>query len=295
MGKNTRAYIAVPSYFHIDPHFHQCLLKTVQWLSSQSTTEEIRKINGVASDPNTVHGEIAHSFGDSPHVGRSRNMLTRKFLESDCTDLLFIDSDLVFSVEHVQRILAHDEEVVGGIYFKKNESCAEPCINSLKSPIVKDNGLVQVAYIGSGFLRIKRSVFEEIIAKWGDEIAYSPDGHRDILEYNFWNLGMHTFDSKMLPSVEDETISKLMEKYGVSESRARKALATRWLSEDWWFCQKCMDLGIRVWADTHIPLRHSGNVLYPLKTQEEHIFSSRKAVDNADASASTSPLIPASA
>ena len=269
MGKQTKVFIAVPSYFHIDPHFHRCLLLTYGWLASQPDS------------PESIHGEVAHTFGDSPHVGRSRNMLTRQFLEGDYTDLLFIDSDLVFSVDHVKRILSHEEEVVGGMYFKKCQGMAEPCLNSMREPIVKDNGLVQVAYIGTGFLRIKRCVFEEMIAKFGKEMAYCPDSSKDVIEYSFWNLAMNTFPPSILGYSEDR-VKALAEKYKVSEDLARKAVQTRWLSEDWWFCQRCMDLGIRVWADRRIALKHSGNVLYPLITQEKELFES-KTLDNADA------------
>ena len=266
--KPVKVFIAVPSYFHIDPHFHRSLLLTFGWLANQSNL------------PDTIHGEVVHSFGDSPHVGRSRNMLTRQFLEGDYTDLLFIDSDLVFSVDHVKRILGHPEEVVGGLYFKKCQGEPEPCINSVANPIIKDSGLTQVAYIGTGFMRIKRCVFEEIIKRWGNEIAYCPDGTRDLIEYNFWNLAMHTFDEKVI-GVSPERVELLALKYGVSHELAAKAIRSRWLSEDWWFCQRCMDLGIQVWADRHIALKHSGNVLYPLITQQEKIFDSRKAADSA--------------
>jgi FkbM family methyltransferase len=251
-----RLFIGVPSFFSIDPHFHRCLLETYGWMARQSE----------------IHGTIAHSFGDSPHVGRARNNLTRQFLESDCTDLLFIDSDLVFSHEHVERILSHDEEVVGGMYFKKMQEKAEPCLNTTCSPIVKPNGLNQVAYIGTGFLRIKRIVFEKIIERFGDDIAYCPDGSQDILEYNFWNLAMHTFDRDSVILPDQNRMQRLMNKYGASAERVEKAIRTRWLSEDWWFCQRCMDLGFKVWADRHICLRHSGNILYPLASQEEAIF-----------------------
>lgn len=284
-GKPTKVYIGVPSFFHIDPHFHRCLLMTFGWLASQPDL------------PGAIHGEIAHSFGDSPNVGRTRNMITRQFLESDCTDLLFIDSDLVFSVDHVKRILSHPEEVVGGMYFKKCQGKPEACLNTIMNPIIKPNGLNQVAYIGTGFLRIKRVVFEEIIKRWGPEIAYCPDATRDILEYNFWNLAMHTFDDY---AVDPERVQELVKKYGVTEEVANKAIRTRWLSEDWWFCQRCNDLGFKVWADRRIPLRHSGNALYPLETQEEEVFGRQliygsHAPASADADKSTSPLAPASA
>jgi FkbM family methyltransferase len=257
----TKVFIGVPSFFHIDPHFHRCMMNTGFWLARNDK----------------IHGEVVPSFGDSPHVGRSRNMMTRLFLEGDYTDLLFIDSDIVFSPAHVERILSHPERVVGGIYFKKNEDIAEACLNTLTKPILKENGLNQVAYIGTGFLRIKRVVFEMIIERWGNEIAYCPDGTKDVLEYNFWNLATYTFDKNQVVISDPERIKKLAEKYHTTPETAEKAIRTRWLSEDWWFCQRCMDLGIKVWADRHIALKHSGNILFPLDHQEKTVLN-RQAI-----------------
>lgn len=282
--KPTKVFIGVPSFFHIDPHFHRCMLNAFGWLARNDK----------------IHGEVVPSFGDSPHVGRSRNMMTRKFLEGDYTDLLFIDSDIVFSPAHIERILSHSERVVGGIYFKKNEDIAEPCLNTLCKPILKDNGLNQVAYIGTGFLRIKRVVFEMIIERWGQEIAYCPDGSQDLLEYNFWNLATYTFDKEQVVISDPERIAKLAAKYKTTPEIAEKAIRTRWLSEDWWFCQRCMDLGIKVWADRRIALKHSGNILFPLDHQEKEvlqqkpIYGSPTASRSADAVAQP-PFVAASA
>ena len=283
-----KVMIGVPSYFMVDPHFHRCLMMLFGWLSSQPDND------------NAIHGVVEHTWGDSPNVGRSRNMITRLFLESDCTDLLFIDSDIVFAVEHVKRILSHPEEVVGGMYFKKGQGVAEPCLNTIKRPVIKPSGLNQVAYIGTGFLRIKRIVFEKIIEKFGDEIAYCPDCTTDLIEYNFWNLAMHTFPVEDYPLDEDR-IQNLMIKYRLNREQVSKAMRSRWLSEDWWFCQRCNDLGFKVWADRRIILKHSGNVLYPLVSQEEQIFGhkviygSHKAPDSAVVSQPASPRAAATA
>ena len=233
MGKQQRVLIGVPSYFSVDPNFHVSMLQTFGWLSVQ----------GVVPNP-AVTGKLVHSFGDSPHVGRSRDNITAEFLAGDYTDLLFIDSDIIFSVENVKRILSHDLDVVGGLYFKKQEGQPEPVINAMKEPEIRDDNLIQVAYIGTGFLRIRRNVFESMITKYGDDIWYNVDGLTNVKQYNFWNLGIYRYPDG----------------------------SRRWLSEDWWFCQRCAELGIKVWADRQIPLRHSGNAVYPLSYQENTIF-----------------------
>ena len=50
--------------------------------------------------------------------------------------------------------------------------------------------------------------------------------------------------------------------FGVGPYKYKSGLV-RYLSEDWMFCKRARDLGIDVWADTTIQLRHRGNYLFP--------------------------------
>lgn len=223
-----KVFIALPIYWNVDPLF------AVSW---------IRFTQNMDFD-NTIHGVMKPLIGDSA-IGRARNQLTRQFLESDCTDLLFVDTDLVFSSDHVKRIVSHEEDIVGGLYCKKAQGEPQLVLNTLDTPAeTKDSGLIEVKYIGTGFMRIRRSVFEKMIEAWGDDMWYAPDQEKGATEYDFWHMGVYEYPDK----------------------------TRRWLSEDWWFCQKARDLGIQIFADTHILCAHSGHALYPLKDQEGKLF-----------------------
>ena len=52
-------------------------------------------------------------------ISRARNILTAMFLASDCTHLMFIDSDIEFQPEDILRALAYDKPVIAGAYPKK--------------------------------------------------------------------------------------------------------------------------------------------------------------------------------
>ena len=41
----------------------------------------------------------------------------------------------------------------------------------------------------------------------------------------------------------------------------------RYLSEDWYFCQRWLDLGGEIFGHTRVALRHLGPVIFPLETQ----------------------------
>ncbi len=183
--------------------------------------------------------------GDSL-VSRARNVLTRKFLETDCTHFLQIDSDLVFSNEHIARILSHDEDVVGGFYPKKKDGDIELVFNTLEpQPEMDGRRLTQVKYMGTGFLCVSRKVIEQMIVKYGDEITYTSDCDGKTIEHDIWPVGVYKFSN------------------GVR----------RFLSEDWYFCQRALDLGFKVWGDNAIMLAHIGKAQYPLSHQQTKIFS----------------------
>ena len=213
-----RLFIGVPMYAAPNPFFAQALIH-------------------VLSNP-PVNVLYRQSVGDSP-VGRSRNILTYEFLESDCSHLLFIDCDLIFSKDHILRLLSHKEELVGGLYPKKQPKL-EWVVNTLPDPqnVLGTNGLWNVRYVGTGFMRVARTVFEQMIARWGDEIRYTADNGLNRTEYNLWPIGPYQYPDGY----------------------------RRYLSEDWFFCQRWLDLGGQVWADTRVLLKHCGQAVYPLES-----------------------------
>jgi hypothetical protein len=202
---------------------------------------------------------VRMSFGWScdPSVERARNVLTANFLASDCTHLLFIDSDIAFTPRDVMRIVSHDEDVVGGIYPLKtmdrevkwcgNQLALElntaPAVPSATAPevepgAVRPDGLQEVGCIGTGFMCIARRAFEKIMAMDGEKIRYSQDWppHRE--EFAFWRQTVRSVNGQR-----------------------------RFLTEDWNFCYRYRELGEKIFADTQVILRHAGRAVWPLDLQ----------------------------
>lgn len=95
-------------------------------------------------------------------IAEARNDIVRHFLfksEADC--LFFIDSDQGWDPLAVVRLLEHPAEVVGGVVPKRTD---EPDFNigGLTGDI--ENDWLEVAVVGTGFMRIKRSVFAKLDA-----------------------------------------------------------------------------------------------------------------------------------
>lgn len=192
-------------------------------------------------------------IGDS-HPDRARNNLVHEFLQSEADQLLFIDCDLLFSPDHVRRLLSHDADVVAGCYHKKHRRLVDGVpqfdwvLNAIEGehpdPVSK---LQRIAYAGTGFLKIHRRVFQLMIDRMGGSLLYNPDndepGYEDkARRYGFFNSGIYTYPDGH----------------------------RRWLSEDWYFCQRCADLGIAVYADTAVILKHMGVIAYPVDDPSEH-------------------------
>lgn len=216
--RNCKPFLAIPAYGGVDARFLQCLLRTI---------EEIPIVTG-----------LHVNAGDSS-VCRSRNTLCGIFLESDFTDLVFIDSDIVFSTDDVMRLLAHDVDIVGGFYPKKKPGPADWVYNGKDGcGLPGPDGLLPVNYMGTGFLRIRRQVFERMIAAW-PTLAYGCDHEPTRTEHAFF----------------------------VDEVRADFTGRRRYLTEDWNFCARCADLGIPVFGDTKILLQHVGTAVYPIEPE----------------------------
>lgn len=100
------------------------------------------------------------------HVDDARNLLVRDFLESDCTDLIFLDADIGWQPESLARLLMVDKDVVGGSYpLKQNDSKYPVKLQPGVELWADGEGCVEVDGVPTGFLRIRRRVLEDLYDK----------------------------------------------------------------------------------------------------------------------------------
>ena len=195
--------------------------------------------------------EVVPSINQGDGVARSRNVLTAEFLRTDCTHMLQIDCDLIFSADHVKRIVSHNVDVVGGAYPKKQDGNLEWVINTLPNQAqikATKNRLLQVKYVGTGFMCVKRRVFEKMRKAYPDS-KYRADYAGREMEFDYWPMSVY---------------------------RKNKKDEGRYLSEDWFFCQRWQDMGGKVYLDTGTILKHIGPAIYPLQSQMDQINNPKK-------------------
>lgn len=103
-------------------------------------------------------------------IHQNRENIAREFLNSDATHLLFIDSDILFQTQDIITLLERNKDIIGAHYNMK----VQPPISTVKVhdkngvDISKKtlDGLLEVYAVATGFMLIKRKVFETLPHPW---------------------------------------------------------------------------------------------------------------------------------
>jgi len=110
-------------------------------------------------------------------VGNARNRLVTEFLESSCTDIFFLDDDISWNPESFMKVLKAPFEITAGIYPQKMDS--DPIRFPVELSCDEEKNLITQEYknlkfykansLPSGFMRVRRRVFEYMADKFKDE------------------------------------------------------------------------------------------------------------------------------
>lgn len=215
-------------------------------------------------------------------VTRARNNLIAKALtDKDVTHVIFIDADIIWEPISIIKLLVADKQLIGGIYPLKNyfwgklsentssvknwvdmknssdlrnlisdvdliqNKLLNYNLNILPTGLTIENNIGKVKHIATGFMMIKREVFEKMFlafpsTKYTDDVSFlKPEENQ--YAYALFDCG-----------VEDD----------------------HYYSEDWMFCSRWSKMGGDIWVDisiklTHIGIeRYSGNYLSQLITDK---------------------------
>ena len=172
-------------------------------------------------------------------ISRARNTLTAKFLHNkESTHLMFIDADIGWEPWHLLVMLNRDVDVIGGLYPMKSLP-VKWCVNGFEGAEEGPEGLQEVSKTGTGFLLIKRHVFEKL----NEHPATKP----------FMNdIGLPVELNPYMKTYFDTAVRE-----------------NRYYSEDWTFCENWRDLGGKVWVDKRVLLKHTGTYVFDFQTQDQ--------------------------
>ncbi len=160
---------------------------------------------------------------------RERNDLIKAFLESDCTHILMIDSDIAWNPVDVQRMINFDEDFVASLYPARGpDKCFlfRGIYGENKRMDVSKKGLLEMEYIPAGFMLLKRCVLEKMQEHF-PELHYMPkDASLAHTE------GYCLFDTEVWDG--------------------------EFWGEDYVFCRRARQAGFQIWIDPTIRLDHAG-------------------------------------
>jgi hypothetical protein len=173
-------------------------------------------------------------------ISRARNTLTAKFLNTEgSTHLMFIDADLGWEPWHLLVLLDAQKDVIGGLYPMKSLP-VKWCVNGIPGKEEESDGkLIEVTKTGTGFLLMKRDVFEKLNA------------HPAVRHFNN-DIGL------------PKELDPFMKTY--FDTAVREG---RYYSEDWTFCENWRDIGGQVFVDKRVLLRHTGTYVFDYNTHEQ--------------------------
>ena len=189
-------------------------------------------------------------------IPRARNELVRLFLEqTKCSHLMFVDSDMYFNNEAIATLYKADKDIVCGIYPKKEIDWDKVLTAANKGKVDLPNhsssfvlnlphgvkkvepdldGMVEVRHGGTGFMLIKREVFEKLAPH--------------VPEYR----------ASTKQNEKGEFVRPLIKQFFDTSIDETGCL----LSEDYHFCALWRKHGGKVFANTRLKFNHIGTHIF---------------------------------
>jgi hypothetical protein len=171
-----------------------------------------------------VHGYSA--------IDAARNQMATDAIQDEFEELFWIDSDITFNPDDVDRLRSHDKPVAAGIYSKKGprEFACHFLPGTKEVKFGSHGGVMEVRFVGWGFVSTKKQVYLQL---------------------------QRQFD---LPICNERFGKKLIPFFGPMVIDDGKG--NWYLAEDYAFCERARQCGIPIHADTSIRLWHIGNYGY---------------------------------
>lgn len=183
---------------------------------------------------------LVFQFIEGTILSKARNRAVIEAISHNCTHILFIDDDMTFLPDAVERLVEQDKDIIGALCFGRTDNPYPIAKKIIKNEIVDYTWpavstwkeTTEVDGTGTGFLLIKTDVFKRIQPPF---FAFRPASE---------------FGLKELPFPDDE------------------------ISEDTHFMLKAKMAGYQIWVDPTIIIGHHGQKVYqrPLPKDSVAIF-----------------------
>ena len=205
---------------------------------------------------NNIDLSVSFLFNESL-IQRGRNLLAHQFMQNEAaTHLMFIDADIKFNPADIVHMLRADKDIICGIYPKKE---------------INWHTVVQAVKDGVPVDQLKNKTGSMVVNLVGYEGEVTVPAHEPI---EIWNGGTGFMLIKkevmmqlkeVLPSyvndvkvLSGEVTDRITEYFACAIEPGIERL----LSEDYYFCWKAREHGIKIHAAPWVYLGHFGSYLF---------------------------------
>lgn len=202
----SKCLILTPVAHHIDPPCEEGLR------ALEARGYAVRRVRGYAA------------------IDQARSQLASDALAEGYDEIMWIDADMGFDPDDVEKLRSHPLPIVCGIGVKKGHRALACHVLPGTTEVIfgRQGGLVEVLYAGAAFLLTRREVYETISAR---------------LELPTCN---QRFERTLTP-------------YFMPLIVPDPPHGAWYLGEDYAFCHRARQCGYKIMADTTIRLRHYGS------------------------------------
>jgi len=200
--------VLVPYVTHIDPRCEEGLREL------ETRGIEVRRYQSTAS------------------IDRARSDAATEALDKGFDELIWIDSNMRFDADDVERLRSHDLPVVAGVYPQDGvqDLVLRLAEDTTELKMGDGGGLCEVRYVGAGFLCTQRIVYEAIQREYTLPLCNTRSGKRTVPYF--------------LPMVAADLHEYM------------------YLGDDYAFCERARQAGYKIMVDTTILLGHVGSYVY---------------------------------
>ena len=196
-------------------------------------------------------------------VTQGRQLCVSGFMDSSCTHMLFIDSDISFNFKMIERMITYDKEIclvpypIKGTDHDKvkarilaGETLSPHLLGNQYTMSVPDPTNVKVA---NGFIEVERGPAGCMLIK--KEVI-----HKLIKEYPEFTINQHTLiDGKL---VTRNHMYNFFDTYWNKDDKT-------YTGEDFYFCKLCKHAGIKMYALVDEYISHHGEYSYTGRLLDE--------------------------
>ena len=173
-------------------------------------------------------------------ITMARNALVHEFLKTDCTELLFIDADVIVTPDDIMRLMAQsgNKDITAGAYPRRAKDA-----KFFADIYFDDNGnlefegsLMRLKRAPTGFMLIQRHVIEQMVAAHPEWMYEKCPGEQMAAVFDF--------------AIRDG----------------------KYVGEDYLFCDRATQMGFTVYIDVDISLPHVGQDTFERNFREEVVM-----------------------